>query len=434
MKRLLMVTTAFPPMASGGIARQLRFLKYLPEYGWETTVLSARTSGPVPDPQGVRIVRAAAPGPRPVLRMGRRVEQRLRRVFHPFSSSDSSSPGARSAPLQAARVSNKRHSSRSITFNRWVFVPDPDVGWIGPAIVAGRRLLRQEPFDAILSSFPSGSAHLVAASLARRSGLPWIADYRDPWPTNRHYSYPTSAHRRAAEHLEAWALRHAAAATAVNGPIADDLRRRHPHLADRVHVLPNGFDRGEDVADVSLGEGFWFVYTGRLYRRLEQTAHFLDAMAQQADDVNVLFLGIDDPVIRAYAERLGCHTRVHLRPFVQRPQALGFQRAADALLLVTGLAPESLSSKVFEYLASGRPVFAITPSGSAAARLLADAGGGRVVPPEADLTVALSRFIADVRAGAIPPADEAALAKYDGRALTRQLSDWLDNVSQETRR
>ncbi len=424
MKHLLLVTNYFPPMASGGIARQLRFLKYLPEMGWETTVLSARMTGPVPDPPGVRIVRAAAPGPRPVMRFARRVERAARAALRGPQRRTTGHPRRDTAP-----VSNRAHSSRAIAINRWLFVPDPYVGWVAPAVSLGRRLLREERYDAILSSFPSGSAHLVAASLAGSSGVPWLADYRDPWPTHQHYYYPTPLHRRAAERLEAWALSHAAGATAVNTQIADDLRTRYPELAAHVRVLPNGFDRAEDVAQVDLGDGFWIVYTGRLYRRMEQTVAFLRALAGQPSDVKALFLGIEDPVVRQQARSAGCHDRVVLQPFAQRAQALGTQRAADALLLITGLAPESLSSKVFEYLASGRPVFAVTPMSSAAARLLGEAGGGRVVTPDSDMTAALGDFIADVRAGRVAPADPAVLARYDGRELTRQLGGFLDEIA-----
>ena len=198
--------------------------------------------------------------------------------------------------------------------------------------------------------------------------------------------------------------------TAVNRPIVDDLVARHPWLADRAHVLPNGFDRAEQPADVSLGEGFWIVHTGRLYGREQQVAAFLEALATLPADVKALFVGVDESRVRPDADRLGLGDRVRVEPLVPLPVALGYQRAADALLLVNGRRPESMSSKVFEYLQAGRPIFAISPAGSAARGLFAEAGGGTCVLPDDPMAEPLAAFVAAVREGTAPVADPAASA------------------------
>ncbi|MGZ4200343.1 MAG: glycosyltransferase, partial [Thermoleophilia bacterium] len=390
MKKLLFVATYFPPVPSGGNARQLRFLRYLPEFGWEPTVLTFRARGPLPDPDGVRIIRTLTPTPDAAYALARRATAALQPARPGATATQQAPPGdgAAEAPgtgaaqpggaAEARRdlIAGQKRRSRSQDINRWLFVPDPYVGWVPPAVLAGVRLARREGFAAIFSSYPRGSAHLVAAGIAARSGLPWLADYRDPWPTHQYLRYKTVLHERANVALERWALAHAAAVTAVNEPIADDLRRRFPALAPRVDVIPNGFDRAEAAADTALDDGFWFVHTGRLYSRGDKAARFLDALAELPHDVGVVFVGGDDPRLRAYADSLGIADRVRTVPYVPHAVSLGHQRAAGALLLITGDAPESLSSKIFEYLQSGRPVFAMTPATSAAARLLDEAGGG----------------------------------------------------------
>ena len=156
-------------------------------------------------------------------------------------------------------------------------------------------------------------------------------------------------------------------------------------------MLPNGFDRTEQPADVSLGDGFWIVHTGRLYGREQQVAAFLEALAALPADVKALFVGVDESRVRPDADRLGLGDRVRVEPFVPLPVALGYQRAADALLLVNGRRPESMSSKVFEYLQAGRPVFAISPAGSAARALFAEVGGGTCVLPDDPMARAARR-------------------------------------------
>jgi hypothetical protein len=381
-------------MVSAGTTRVVRFLRHLPEHGWESVVLAARATGEAPAPADVRVVRAPVPMPRQLLGGGR----------------------------------------RSTRVNRWISVPDPYFPWVAPAIVQGCELLRDERFAVIFSSSPRPSVHLVAAALSRISGVPWLADYRDPWSTYQFRAYPTSAHREAHRRLEAWALQAAAAVTAVNQPIVDDLVGRHPWLAGRATVLPNGFDRAEAHDDVDLGPGFWLVHTGRLYGREQQVSAFLAALATLPDDVKVLFAGVDESRVLPEARRLGLAERVRVEPFVPHRRALGYQRAAAALLLVNGRRPESMSSKVFEYLEAGRPVFAISPAGSAARALFAEVGGGACVLPDDPMAAPLQAFVRDVRAGAAPLADKAALQRYDLITLSTQLAGLLDEAATMPRR
>ena len=296
-----MVANYFPPLATGGNARQLRFIRYLPEFGWEPVVLSARLTGPVPDPPGVRIVRAAAPRPHGLYAFGGRLlatASQARRGGRTASSGggggDTVDQGqAASRPPQAEAHTNAGRPPRRLlrreVINDWLFVPDPYVGWVLPGIMLGRRLLHEERFDAIFSSFPVASTHLIAARLAYESGLPWLADYRDPWPVPQSMRPPTPLHRWAHSSLERLALAQAATATAINEPIADDLRRRYPALAPQVHVVPNGFDPEEEVAPIELPrESFWIVHTGRLYGiRVPHVMRFLEALADLPDDVKV---------------------------------------------------------------------------------------------------------------------------------------------------
>jgi glycosyltransferase involved in cell wall biosynthesis len=448
-RRLLMVANAFPPMASGGNARQLRFVRYLPEFGWEVTVLSARVQGPVPEPDGVRIERAAAPNPESLYSVARQAGRLARghrrragaRTGHPAPAEGTpptaapAVPGAPHADSPAPPRGKQRRFSRRGALNDWLFVPDEYALWIAPALRLGRRLLATERYDAIFSSFPRPSTQLIAAKLARESGLPWLADYRDPWATRHLRHYPTPLHRRAHYGLEDWALRPVAAVTTTNQPIADSLLRRFPPLQGRVHVLPNGFDPlKEPAATEPLGDGFWLVHTGRLYGRFDQLERVMQSFATLPADVKLLFVGIEGGQVRELAARLGVSDRVRTLPFVPHAVALGYQQAASGLVLITGNAPEALSSKVFEYLVAGPPIFAFVPTGSAAHQLLADAGGAVCAPQDEQPDDYLRRFVEQARTSSIPPPDPAVVARYDGRELTRQLAGYLDCIADQAAR
>jgi glycosyltransferase involved in cell wall biosynthesis len=391
----------------------------------------------VPDPPGVRIERAGALDLERLYAAGRLIMGPMRasqRRRHATPSQAALAPetqpaqGPDAAP-ETVIGATIRHTSRRGPIEAWLQVPDAYVSWVPPAVRLGRRLLREQSFDAIFSSHPRGSAHLVAAALAKGSGLPWVADYRDPWRTNQFRHYPTRWHEALNVRLESWALSHASAVTAVNEPMAADLRRLYPRLASATSVVPNGYDPEEAIDDVDLGPGFWIVHTGRIYARVEQIAAFLAAFATLPDDVHVVFVGASGPEITGRAAALGIADRVHVDLFVPRARARGLQRAADALLLVTGRAPESLSSKLLEYIASERPVFAVTPPNSAACALIGDAAAGRCVSPDEPLRPALAAFVADVRAGRLPPPDAEVVRRFDGRGLTGLLASVLDDLA-----
>jgi glycosyltransferase involved in cell wall biosynthesis len=435
MKHLLMIANPFPPMISAGNARLLRFLRHLPEHGWETTVLTVRATGPVPVPDGVRVERTVAPGPEGLYALARHLRPSAE------ATTGEGARGGRQAATGSANVTDDRtraggrapasaaRSRRSGAVNDWLMIPDQYAGWIAPAVLRGRSLLAAEQYDAIFSSSPRPSVHLIAAALAGKSGLPWLADYRDPWTTYQFRRYPTVWHRRTHEALETWALRRARHVTAVNAPIVDELVARHPQLAGRATVLPNGFDPDEPADAVALGEGFWFVHTGRLYGREPQTRAFLTALAHTADDVRALFLGLESPFVAETAAALGIGERVRVEPYVPHARALGAQRAAGALLLVNGRQPESMSSKVFEYLASERPIFAVSPPGSAARGLFAVVGGARCVLPDDEMTAALTDFVDAARAGTLQAADQSLVSRYDAGALTAQLAGLLEEIT-----
>jgi glycosyltransferase involved in cell wall biosynthesis len=388
-RRLLVVANPYPPMASAGTTRVVRFLSRLPDHGWRPVVLAAEAQGPTEVPAAVPVTRAAVLWPRRLLGGG----------------------------------------PRSSEVNRWLAVPDPYVGWIAPAVARGRRLLRAARCDALFSSSPRASVHVVAALLSRETGIPWLADYRDPWSTYQFARYPTAAHRVAQFRLESWALRHAAAVTAVNQPMVDDLVERHPWIAGRAHVLPNGFDAAEKAEPVDLGAGFWIVHTGRLYGRELQVEAFLTALAALPDEVRAVFVGVAPGRVLPLAARLGVAERVRVEPLVPHARAIGYQHAADALLLVNGRRPESMSSKVFEYLEAARPIFAISPPGSAARGLFAELGVGTCVTPDEPMAGPLRAFVEGVRAGTVPSQPGSGLARFELGALTTELAAVLDGIA-----
>jgi glycosyltransferase involved in cell wall biosynthesis len=417
VKHLLVVTNPFPPKASGGNARTLRLLKYLPEHGWRATVLTVRASGPVPAPDGVEIVRPPTPSPEGLYRLARRLFPR------------GATAGGTSGQAPESAATPPRYSSRRKAYDKWIFVPDQFVGWVPPALFAGRDLARAGRADAVLAIGPMFTNHVVGACLARLTGAPLVSEYRDPWTTAAGREYPSSAHRRANAWLEDRCLREARRVVTISQPIVDDLVGRHPFLAGRAGVIPHSFDRGEPVERVDLEDGFWLVHTGRFYRREAQAVAVLRALTTLPDDVKLLFAGVEGSEMMAEARRQKVEDRVRVLPFVPHPQSLGLQHAADGLLLITTLGPESVSSKTFEYLAAGKPIFAVTPPTTAAHRLLHEVGGVMTVSPDAAVDEPLAAFVAAVRSGRLRGPSAEATLPYEAPVMARRYAELFDSVA-----
>src|SRR4051812_29830714 len=214
MRRLLVVAYYFPPIGGIGSIRLARFAEHLPEFGWDVTVLAPKATPHAADPwlryPEEHVVRSRS------IELTR-LKQLVPRVR---AHGDGGDGPARAAARAAGRL----------------LYPDPQIGWFPGAIAAGRRAVRRGSFDAIVSSSFPITAHLVAGRLSRTAGLPWIAEFRDPWSDGLPASYPL---RRRAAALERTI---AAKATSVAMPTATWADHYARAWGRPVAGIPNGHD------------------------------------------------------------------------------------------------------------------------------------------------------------------------------------------------
>ena len=232
MKRLLFVTYYFPPSGGPGVQRSLKFVKYLPEFGWRPTVLTVRpesASWPDPDPdsvadipEGTLVERTGAWDPYAwYARLLGRKKQEVISVG--FTGEDGTTPGRR--------------------FARWLranlFLPDARVGWVPFATARARALMRQK-YDAVLTTGPPHSTHFAGLALRRTHGTPWLVDFRDPWTEiDFQAELPMTGLARALDaFLERRVLRNADGFAVVSA----SMQRRFAQRGYASEVIENGFD------------------------------------------------------------------------------------------------------------------------------------------------------------------------------------------------
>jgi glycosyltransferase involved in cell wall biosynthesis len=397
--KVLLVSLYFPPAGGGGVQRPLKFAAHLPALGIETHVLAPD------DPKWVHRDEDLRP---PTQAWVHRVR---------FLG-----PGGRKPAEELHGLEGFERISRQVgLLARRLLVPDASVSWALTATPAAIRIVRREGIDAVITTSPPGSVHLIGAAVKRATGAPWVADLRDSLVAHPHRRAERTAVRlkeRTSHSVARLVARSADAIVSVSDAIGEEVRALEPR--GRLAVIPNGCDF-DDFAGLEYrpGQRFRITHTGSFFGK-RSPRPFLSALAASELDVVARFVGDFRAADREWAAGLGLGDRLELHPFTSRRRALELQRDSEALLL---LIPEAggrgrgvLSGKVFEYLAAERPILAAVPPDGAAAELLRESGAGVVVAPddEAAIRAALVELESRYRTGSL-----------DGTALSSELRERL---------
>ena len=406
-RRVLVLAYFFPPLGGAGVQRSLKFVKYLPEHGFAPTVITTRSrryqihddSMAAEIPPGTRVLRA---------------------LDIPL-------------PTWFAGVLRRLGLGRAAAVASW---PDISLGWAVAAAWTGWRAIRRERPDVILTTSPPASAHLAGWLLGWLTGVPWVADFRDPWSANAGADAEPRLRRALTRSVERRIVADAAGVVVV----ADYFHiEGAPIGAAKRVTIPNGVDEDDVSAALAVrvaADVFRLSYVGSIYADRD-CGPVLEALRRLIDD------GVIDPDrfelrivgnvwLPAFAQ--ASPVRLVTSGYVDHGTALAEMRSSTALLLY--VAPGSLapSGKLFEYLASERPVLAVAHPDNLAARLVDEWKAGRIADP--DDATAVDTAIADLyrcwEAGTLEPVDgarERVLDRFSRRTLTGDLAAMLEQVA-----
>jgi len=450
-RRVLFIALAFPPQNSSGTFRAVKFVKYLGEFGWEPVVVTldwARVLAPeerdqtlLDDvPEDLPLYRL--PPFNPVRALGERLRRRLA----------TPAPSAREAGLLTYSEVPNEEGPRSWAYRamRALYhfglapIGDEHFYWAWRALPACARIARRHRVEAIFVSVSPWTSALLGIGLKRWLGRPLVVDFRDYWTL-----WPIKARRPVRDRLDAWAetwvLRAADRLICVHEAMAEDFARLVPETAPRIVVIPNGYD-AEDFRTLARAPRpsdapTALVHTGLVWG--DAAASFLDAVAwlkaQAPASWRVHFVGGLPPSNLRFVRERGLSDVVTIEPRRTHREALARMVAADVLLLLITShegGKKWYPGKLFEYMAAGRPILAVTPPGLAS-RLIAEAGVGA----SAD-HLERERLRALLRQAALDPdgfarqfyhPQAAIIRRYERRALTRQLAETLEEVVERAR-
>lgn len=413
MKKVLWISYVFPPL-NCGVGRQVKIAKYLPNYGWLPIVLSVKRSKlrPLYDVSTVKDI-------------ADNVE-----VYRTWS-------------FESALL--MRHIPYFLHLNpKWLQIPDPFIGWFPFAVREGQRIIRSQKVDAIFSSSLPSTCHLVANALKQRTGLPWVADFRDLWTQNTYVAYPRLV-LKIENKMEAAVVSNAERITTINEPMTGEMRGKYPDQpSEKFVTVSHGFDpedfRGAELYQKASPDKFTMTYTGSLYGKrnvdmfLYAIKELIDEKGIHSEKINIRFVG-NVSSARSLCHQLGLNHVVTFSEVVPHEEAWAYLFSSDALLLVQGtgyLDEKGSTGKLFEYLAIGKPVLALAPE-SVAASIIRQANIGLVVNPEdkEGIKRAVREMYTKWLSGSLKVnPNKEVIKQYDVRELSGRFAMILDELVQ----
>ena len=447
-RSVLMVLYFYPPVGGISMSRNVRNVQYLPEHGWTPVVLTPRNASyHLKDPntlamipEGTRVIRTLsleAGHIRPfVVDLLGALGRSIGRIRGGGRRSAADRPGgsateATAAPaLPSGRLERIRHR---------LFFPDDQVGWIPFALLAAVRAHRADPFDAIYSTSSPVSAHIVAGLLKRWTGLPWVAEFRDPWLGNTLAPSLPWLHRRLQVKIERWIVGSADRVVGLSEGITELYRTRYPDAPAMV-TITSGYDRSEARPDRTprIADGrFRIVYTGTLDRPdeleifLRGVGTLVERRPELRDTLELSFYGFVSEPCQAIADRYMAGPLrgvMALRGFVPRREALAALDAADAALILLGGGPGMgmfIGGKLFDYIGQNVQILAMLPRGDSRRILEGLDWGVRCDPDPADVERAVEDLLT------LPPPNRPADpdGRYDRAVLAGSLAHSLDAIA-----
>ncbi|MEM1324244.1 MAG: glycosyltransferase family 4 protein [Bacteroidota bacterium] len=437
-KRVLIIVYYWPPSGGGGVQRWIKFVKYLPQLGWTPIVYTPQDAEyPLVDETLASEVSEEVEVLRQPIWEPRKLYKQL------FGNEQKKASGAKRDNLDRLFYIPSKERSWKQNLSIWIrgnlIIPDARVFWVKPSIRFLTDYLKKNPVDAIITSGTPHSLHLIGKALKARLGLPWLADFRDPWTDIEYYDlmmltrWADAKHRR----LEREVLQQADVVTIVSNA----WRRKVEQLgARRAHTITNGYDEADFAASLPpLSPHFLLGHIGTLAndRNPEVLWQALKELAEEMpgfrENLRVQVVGNTDPLVVQTARDYGLEQQLINHGYVTHAEAIRLMQSAQVLLLLINKAANNaegrIPGKIFEYLAARRPILAIGLEEGDSGQIIRETQSGEVVGfgDLERLKEILSHYYQQYQKGVLKVAS-SAYQRYSRQALTQKLAELLKSM------
>jgi len=412
--KVLIITYYWPPAGGSGVQRWLKFVKYLQEYGIEPVVYTVDNARYLKEdktilddvPRNTKVLKHSIWEPTDLLFWKKKKSQK-------------------------SGISNISQN-RFLSFIRGnFFIPDPKVFWVNSSVKFLQKYLNSNKVDAIISTGPPHSMHLIAQKLHKKNKLKWIADFRDPWTDlyyNKDFSEQSFAKKKN-KILEKLVLKNADCVLTVS----ESLKEQFSINARRVEVITNGYDNEiRSAEDTVLDKLFTISYIGLLPKQSNPKLFFkvLQELCSQNEDfkndLKLNFIGDISDDVRVEVLKNNLEKNTSFKGYVDHEKAIEFQNKAQVLLLLIPNIEKSkgiLTGKLFEYLIAKRPILAIGPEDGDLSEILKETDSGILIDfsNREQLSSEILKFYHQYKKGNLK-VNSKNIGKYHRKELTKKLA------------
>lgn len=437
MKRVLIISYYWPPTGGSGVQRWVKFAKYLPEEGWQPVIYTPE------NPEQLAVdttLEAEIPAEAEIIKTHITEPYELYKKF--LRRSGHSKEAVEVNPVNAQNKSFAQKAAMWVRGN--FFRPDPRCLWIRPSVKFLKKYLKEHPVDLIVSTGPPQSMHMIGLRLAEETGLPWIADFRDPWTKIFYFKHlsMTKATERWHEKMEKKVLDNASAVVAVSPLVQKDFQSM---TKTTVELITNGFDecdfpQGEcHEADGGPDRDFIITHTG-LFAADGNPTTLWQVLSERCNQdetfrklLKIKLIGKTDGQIKTAIEDAGLKENTIDMGYQPHAKAIEEQRTASLLILPLRKEPEYkavLPGKLFEYLASLRPVLGIGQPDGAMSMILDSTKAGVVLDWEDKASIGkfIDRCWEKHLEGRLTASD-ADISQFTRRNLTRRMAQLFEKLT-----
>lgn len=431
-KKVLIISYYWPPCGGIGVLRCLKISKYLRDFGWEPIIFTADDAHyPSIDHtnnkdivEGLTVLKQKIWEPYHIYKFitGQNKDANVNNVFY----------------VKDSKLSAMHKLSVWVRSN--FFIPDARAMWIKPSVEFLLEYLKDNPVDAIFSDGPPHSNTRIATIIKQKTGIPWLADFQDPWRQVDYYQllnltkWGDEKHRR----FEKEAFDAADKTTIVSPTWKKDLEDIGAH---NVSVIPWGFDPQDfQNRQVSIDKKMTLTHLGIMgYDRnpemmIEAISELCDEVAGFANDFELKLVGQVDYSVKETIEKNGIENCVNYVGSVDREQALQMTANSNLLLLLLNIQDNAngrIPGKLFEYLAARRPIITLGPTQSDVAHIIADSESGVTFDynDKEGVKAALAHYYTLFKEGQLQQALTSDISQYSIRTLTGKIAGFLDEIT-----
>ena len=420
MKKVLIITYYWPPSGGGGVQRWLKFAKFLPEFGWEPIIFT-------PEHPDFNIqdetLEAEVSNSLEVIKLP---------IWEPYQLFEKLT--GKKTPSQGLITSDKKKSLLT-NLALWIrgnfFIPDPRKFWVKPSVKFLLDFIERNEIDVVVTTGPPHSMHLIGLELKKKLDIKWVADFRDPWSKwDMLESFKLSSiAKKKHQLLELAVLKNADDVITVSETWAMEFEKILPR---NYHVITNGFDeddfqgvKKEEQTDVFVISHFGLINNFRNPLALWEALKKIKAALK----IEVRLYGMIEPsIIDSITSDPVLNSMVDIRPSISHKEVIQAYADSDLLLLLLNDSENAkghIPGKLFEYLASNRPILALGPTDGDAAKIIKNTNSGEVFERSGSGLLDWITSVATLNESRV---SENPIDQYSRRNLTKQLVSEIFDV------